>query len=324
MSDSSAIEWTDATWNPTTGCHKISPGCKNCYAKREWTRLSANPKSVYFKRAFEDVAYHTERLDQPIRWKNPRRIFVNSMSDLFDDDVPDQFIADVFAHMAYARQHTFQLLTKRSARMRTLLTSEAFAEQYEDAIALASDVAEGILGRRRDFDQNARLTTDIRAFDPVLPLANVWLGVSVENDEYAGERIPPLLQTPAAVRWISAEPLLGQVNCGMYLSRTNMPGLRLMPGFRDPLPGIDWVVAGGESGPKARPSHPGWFRSLRDQCLAAGVPFFFKQWGEWVSVSEVEGKGDHHHFDDGATVRRVGKQIAGRQLDGREWNEYPQ
>lgn len=170
-------------------------------------------------------------------------------------------------------------------------------------------------------------------------LPNVWLGVSVEDQATADERIPLLLQTPAVVRWISAEPLLGPVHVGLYLSRSNMPGLRMMPGFRDSLPGIDWVVAGGESGPKARPSHPDWFRSLRDQCKAAGVPFLFKQWGEWSPQADtlLNGSIDARLIDKAHTYYgtsagfcpaegtfRFGKKAAGRHLDGVLHDGYPE
>lgn len=308
MSDGTKIEWTDATWNPVTGCAKVSQGCKNCYAERDWKRLSAMPQTVYFGRKFTDVATHNDRLGQPLRWKRPRRIFVNSMSDLFHLDVPDDFIERVFAVMAHAKQHTFQVLTKRPDRMRHV----------------------------------ARYIADING----RPLPNVWLGVSVEDQETADERIPILLDTPAAVRWISAEPLLGPINLHERL---------------------DWVVAGGESGPNARPMHPDWLRSLRDQCNAAGVDFLFKQWGEWHTKAFLTSTGEpvFRQFDsfqhwvnkartwvnggicldkNGAELKnggdmmrarnedrfpvtimhRVGKRAAGRLLDGRTWDEYPE
>lgn len=258
MGDSTKIEWTDATWNPVTGCTKVSQGCKHCYAERDWARMVHLP--AYQGRAFTDVECHPERLYQPIRWKKPRRIFVNSMSDLFYQGVPDEFIAQVFAVMAATPEHTYHVLTKRPERMLALLDDSGFSDLVDDLMHIHTHS------------------------DADWPLPNVWLGVSVEDQATADERIPLLLRTPAVVRWISAEPLLGPVHVGLYLSRSNMPGLRMMPGFRDSLPGIDWVVAGGESGPKARPSHPDWFRSLRDQCKAAGVPFLFKQWGGMVAA----------------------------------------
>lgn len=223
MGDRSQIEWTDATWNPTTGCTKVSQGCKHCYAERIFHR-------PYPGRKFTDVRTHPDRLRQPLSWQRPRRIFVNSMSDLFHEDVPDEFIMQVFFIMAAAGRHTFQVLTKRPRRM---LDWFAWFEACKPA-----------------YDRND-------------PYSNVWLGVSVENQEAADERIPLLRQTPAAVRFLSCEPLLGGMDISPYLRS------------------VDWVIAGGESGPGARPADLAWFRSLRDQCAAAGVPFFMKQmWGE--------------------------------------------
>jgi protein gp37 len=261
MSERSTIEWTDATWNPVTGCTKVSPGCKNCYAERVFKR-------VYPGRSFSQVKVHKDRLLDPSRWRRPRRIFVNSLSDLFHRDISDDNLALIIGVMEHSPQHTFQILTKRPERM---MKSECFG----------------------------------------LPtMSHVWLGVSVEDQKTADQRIPLLLRTPAAVRFVSYEPALEPLDLTAYLT------------CFVPCP-LNWVIAGGESGPGARPSHPNWFRSVRDQCQAAHVPFFFKQWGEWVSVSEVAGPGEHHHFPDGATVRRTGKKLAGRLLDGREWNEYP-
>lgn len=276
----SKIEWTDETWNPVTGCTKVSQGCKHCYAEREWARLSANPKATaYFGRSFGDVQCHPERLEQPLRWKRPRRIFVNSMSDLFHEDVPVDFIAQVFDAMARCPQHTFQILTKRAARMQFLMWSEL------------------------DWK----------------PLPNVWIGVSVEDQSTADERIPLLLQTPAAVRWVSAEPLLGPVD----LEFGEIDIALEKDGFGNSaiLGGIDWVVVGGESGPKARPMHPDWARSLRDQCAAVGVPFLFKQWGEWATGAN--GDYSQHKWVDGSVSYRCGKKASGRLLDGVQHDGYP-
>ncbi len=313
MADKSRIEWTDATWNPVTGCTKVSQGCKHCYAECDWSRMQHLP--AYKGRAFTDVGFHPDRLDQPLRWKNPRRIFVNSMSDLFHESVPDEFVDQVFAVMALAKRHTFQVLTKRPERMLRYFGDA----ETNDRVAWCIDLLE--LDR---LDQGRALVEwdDCVSWPP----PNVWLGVSVEDQATADERIPMLLQTPAAVRWISAEPLLSEVD----LTRsgaietdsvgccTTGTGESFSRGL------VDWVVVGGESGPKARPMHPDWARSLRDQCAAASVPFLFKQWGEYASVSEVEGYGKHHRFADGATVRRVGKKVAGRLLDGELHDEYPE
>lgn len=340
MSDKTGIEWTDATWNPVTGCAKVSQGCKHCYAERDWARLSApRPKpNIYTGRNFTDVRCHLERLDQPLQWRRPRRIFVNSMSDLFHDDVPDQFIADVFGIMAAARQHTFQVLTKRPQRMRDLLLAGCMSRFEADA------------------EETAAIYTD--EWPLQWPLPNVWLGVSVEDQATADERIPLLLQTPAAVRWISAEPLLGPVDLrfGDPLGEDDDSSVGCYPcWWRDAGRhehyigegcgrGIDWVVAGGESGPKARPMHPAWVRSLRDQCAVAGVRFLFKQWGEY-GPAVLDARDDEVEpwriYPDGkrawnATesitpretwpkeiMARVGKKTAGRLLDGKLHDEYP-
>jgi len=318
VSDKSGIEWTQATWNPVTGCTKVSQGCKHCYAERMWTRLSA-PNMPYEGRAFTDVQCHPDRLGQPLRWKKPRRIFVNSMSDLFHEDVPDEFIKRVFTIMADADQHIFQILTKRPERM-------------------CGPIMESIY---------ERLNTQLRAgriSRTVWPLPNVHLGVSVEDQATADERIPLLLNTPAAVRWISAEPLLGCLQLDYLLKQFSGEHRNALTGkthgFYTDYEGssLDWLVVGGESGPKARPMHPDWVRAIRDQCQAAGVPFFFKQWGEWRQRQAGDGNdqprirltdtgqngqdlaatGDNHVW-----MQRIGKKAAGRKLDGHEWSEYP-
>jgi protein gp37 len=234
MGAKSAIEWTDATWNPVTGCTKVSPGCKHCYAERLAAHLQAmgNPR---YRRGFA-VTLHPDQLTLPLRWRQPKRIFVNSMSDLFHEAIPEEFIRQVFMVMAQAHWHMFQILTKRAQRL--------------------ADLAPRL------------------SWPP-----NVWQGVSVENTHYTG-RIAYLQQVSAAVRFLSIEPLLGPIDAL-------------------PLKGIHWVIVGGESGPHHRPIDPAWVRGIRDQCLAAGVPFFFKQWG-------------------GRTAKS-----GGRVLDGRVWNEIP-
>lgn len=234
MADGSSIEWTEATWNPVTGCDQVSPGCAHCYAKtfaERWRGVPGHPYEQGF-----DLRLWPERLEQPLRWKRPRMIFVNSMSDLFHEDIPTDFIVDVFEVMAEADQHTFQILTKRHERM---------AE----------------LAPRLEWP------------------ANVWMGVSIENRRFV-HRADYLREVDAAVRFISAEPLLGPLE-----------GLE--------LDGIDWLIAGGESGPRHRPVRIEWLRELRDRCVDEGVAFFFKQWGG-----------------------RTPKQ-GGRQLDGRQWDQMP-
>ena len=266
MSASTKIEWTGATWNPVTGCAKVSPGCKHCYAESYWPRLQHLP--AYSGRAFTDVRCHADRLDQPLRWKNPRRIFVNSMSDLFHPDVPDDFIDKVFAVMAIEKTHVFQVLTKRPKRMRAYFESLRYGRDADDRgykVIAWADAQFGITSRQ----------VDLIGQTPK-GLQNVWLGVSVEDQATAGERIPLLLQTPAAVRWVSAEPLLGPVTlCLDRLREWNV--LAVQNGQPWAAVSIDWVVVGCESGPKARPMNPDWARSLRAQCAAEGVAFFMKQ-----------------------------------------------
>lgn len=234
MSATTSIEWTDATWNPVRGCTKVSPGCKNCYALRFAERFRGVPGHP-FEWGF-DLRLVPEKLEEPLRWKAPRRIFVNSMSDLFHGRIPVDYIRRVFDVMGRAPQHQFQVLTKRSARL----------------MELAGE----------------------------LPWhANVWMGVSVENQRYAA-RARDLAQVPSHVRFLSIEPLIGPI-----------PNL--------PLDGIHWVIVGGESGWRRRPIEQAWVREIRDQCEARGVPFFFKQWGGRFPKS------------------------GGRELDGREWSEFP-
>lgn len=242
MSDDSKIEWTDATWNPVTGCTKVSPGCDHCYAETFAERWRGVP-GHHFEAGF-DVTLRPERLEQPFGWRNPRRIFVNSMSDLFHDAVPDEFIAQVFATMAQAGWHTFQVLTKRHGRMRSLLSGDRLWKAVED-------VAQGYVR---------------------WPLPNVWLGVSVEDQKRADVRIPALLDTPAAVRFISAEPLLGPVSLWHLIDPKGS-------GVEEPRE-LDWIIAGGESGPGARPCELDWLRALRDQCEWSGSAFFLKQLGK--------------------------------------------
>lgn len=238
MADGSAIEWTDATWNPVTGCTKITAGCDNCYAERfaeRWRGIPSHP----FENGF-DLTLRPDRLDQPLKWKRSRMIFVNSMSDLFHKGVPFSFVDAVFDTMEASDWHVFQVLTKRSSRMRDYLK-----KRYNDRVAPE----------------------------------HIWLGVSVEDAKGAA-RIAHLRSAPAAVRFLSVEPLIGPVG-------------------QVDLSGIHWVIAGGESGPGARVLNIEWARQIRDECAQQGVSFFFKQWGGFRPKS------------------------GGRDLDGREWNEFP-
>ena len=322
MSDKTGIEWTDATWNPVTGCTKLSQGCKNCYAKHQaWPRLSAMPNTVYTGREFEDVMCHPERLDQPLCWTKPRLIFVNSMSDLFHEDVPFEFIASVFWVMSVTTRHTYQVLTKRPQRMLEFFKwvdegAGAFPDDRISDCAPDEIAWKPATGSRSGYDNCG----------PAFPYENVWLGVSVEDQDSADERIPLLLQAPAAVRWISAEPLLGGVNLErVELNGGRFDALRGGPVSAADWPGINWVVVGGESGANARPMHVDWARSIRDQCAAANVPFLFKQWGEWAPYdrSRVDGEALATPCSLDVPMQRVGKKSAGRLLDGVQHDGYP-
>jgi protein gp37 len=253
MSDKTGIAWSDATWNPVTGCTKVSQGCKHCYAEREWARLTANPKATaYYGREFTDIQCHPDRLTEgPIRWRKPRMIFVNSMSDLFHEQVPFEFIDEVFEVINCSPMHTFQILTKRPKRMLEYFQRPEIAWAVEDG-----------------------------------PLDNAWLGVSVEDQATANERIPLLLQTPAAVRWVSAEPLLNKIDLThLELDPFNyynaLTGDTLILG-RTIIPmenTLSWVVAGGESGNSARALDARFLYALVSQCKDAGTPIFVKQLG---------------------------------------------
>lgn len=267
------IEWTDRTWNPVTGCTKVSQGCKNCYAERMYERFNG-------KGSFKNITCHTNRLQQPLSWKTPSMVFVNSMSDLFHEDVPFEFINAVFAVMADVNIHTYQILTKRPKIM---------LEFYE--------------WKAQEFGV------------PWQPSPNVWLGVSVEDQKAADERIPLLLKAPAAVHFLSCEPLLGSI----YLDQ----------GYFLPYYDIKWIIVGGESGPGSRPMHPDWARTLRDQCKYERIPFFFKQWGDYTldvystakkypkSIVKISSKGMSYY------MCKVGKKKSGRLLDGKEHNAFP-
>ncbi|WP_432846023.1 DUF5131 family protein [Amycolatopsis sp. CA-161197] len=347
MSDQSRIEWTDATWNPVTGCTKVSAGCDHCYAETLHERFNG-------KGSFATVTPHPDRLEKPVGWRKPRRVFVNSMSDLFHKDVPDRFIAKVFHTMGTSPQHTFQVLTKRPGRMRALLNSVDFVNLMIDV-----DRKTGFGSTKEKEEEQARLFIA----SPRWPLPNVWLGVSTEDQKWADIRIPALLDTPAAVRWISAEPLLGPVTLNPYWLHgapewgpeyrepTSPTGL-LVQDLVSVKPQLDWVVVGGESGPGARPMHPAWARSLRDQCASANVPFLFKQWGKWCPPAREFGQSPYDHVTnedacqvvsaggellgrpwpgwavqdgtrDAHVMRSYRKTDAGRVLDDRIWDEYP-
>lgn len=281
MSDRSAIEWTGPTWNPVTGCDRVSEGCDRCYALTLAKRLKAmgNPRyqvdgDPRTSGPGFGITLHEDKLLEPLSWRKPVPVFVNSMSDLFHKAVPNEFIARVFAVMSQVPRHIFQVLTKRPGRMASLVGRTKFIEQVQVAAeALHHDTDEMYVQRGS------------------WPLENVWLGTSVENQKWADVRIPKLLETPAAVRFLSCEPLLGPVDLDRAWPRTVHSAAFIHQ--------LDWIIVGGESGHGFRPMDPAWPRALRDQCIHADVPFFFKQVG-------------------GRTPK-----AGGRLLDGREWNEFP-
>ncbi|MGS4947411.1 DUF5131 family protein [Meridianimarinicoccus sp. RP-17] len=315
MSDDSHIEWTDATWNPITGCTMVSAGCTNCYAMGlAATRLRHHPSRAGLTRETGGrhvwtgkVRLNEQWLDQPLRWTKPRMIFVCAHGDLFHEAVPDEWIDRVFAVMSLCPRHTFQVLTKRPERMRAWRT--------ENRITHIMAAAEAEIDRL-GWDSWPASTRAWEAHIDGFP--NVWLGTSIEDQPTADARIPDLLATPAAVRFVSAEPLLGPVD---LTSMERSGGTGLMRPLDGRFRTLDWIIVGGESGPGARPMHPDWARSLRDQCHAAGVAFFFKQWGGWAPASVVI---PHAHLpEDADHMVHAVKKLTGRCLDGRTWDEMP-
>ena len=287
MGGETKIQWTDATWNPVSGCSHVSEGCRNCYAESFARRFQKDFKPWTTPNAAHNVRLHPERFEQPLRWKKPRRVFVNSVSDLFHPNVPSVFIAKVFGAMQTASQHVFQVLTKRPERMRTWI--EWFSTQWLDRGAYPAQYG------------------------------HVWLGVSAEDQPTFDERVPLLLQTLAAKRFVSLEPMLGPINARrIRLTPPKRPEGAIRPiadwDEIDPLEhtainelgiqyriksGIDWVVAGCESGPNRRNADIEWFRSIRDQCVSAATPFFLKQ------------------------IYLAGKKISLPLLDGKKWDQIP-
>lgn len=300
MADHTGIEWSDATWNPCVGCSRVSGGCTNCYPI-PWihNRLSNNPNAK-IRMVYEgltvrhpngnldwsgEVRLIPERLEIPLHWKKPRRIFVNSMSDLFHEKLTDTDIASVLVVCALACHHTYQILTKRPARMREFLNRYSLSDCMDMAVESGAPIPMG-----REISKSITLAMRSIARDPstfpdYFPMPHIWFGVSVEDQKTAESRIPLLLQTPAVVRFTSYEPALGPVD----FTRLRSPGVTWLDclegrehiglGIASGGPHLNLVIAGGESGNGARPAHPDWFRSARDQCQAAGVPFFFKQAG---------------------------------------------
>lgn len=377
MADRSSIEWTDATWNAIVGCSILTPGCTHCYAMGMAARIEAMTAALQAKgqtgaphyigttRKVNGKSIWTGKLAmapdhillEPLTWRAPRRIFVNSMGDLFHEDVPDEWIDKVFAIMALAPQHTFQVLTKRAKRMREYVRN---LPNRDDLVAdQAVEMSRG--------DHRRHVMFAVRN-----PLPNVWLGVSAERQQEADARIPQLLATPAAVRFVSAEPLLGPIDFTkvqrfdeapkefvhalagrFWTDQTGLPKPDpswAYPGrpFSDGGRGLDWIIVGGESGPDARPMHPDWARDIRDDCKNASVSFFFKQWGEWapgecaprmqlrtergatwfneqwIFESITPAVGQSLHRDDAPDVYRFGKRDLTRTLDGIEHNAMPE
>lgn len=296
-----SIEWTRGadgspgmTWNPVVGCTHLSPGCDHCYAATVASRqMQPAHVGLTVGRKWNDtVRLLPERLDEPLKWRKPRKVFVGSMTDLFHRDVPTEFILDVWATMARCPQHTFQILTKRPQRMCEIVNRMCWHEG--DPTPSGPYLSDGY-----DVEPDEYPPTSGE-----LELANGWLGTSIENDRYTW-RADHLRNTWAAVRFLSAEPLLGP-----------LPSLNLTD--------IDWVIVGGESGPGARPMHPDWVRDIRDRCVDAGVAFHFKQWGAWVAEDQAPaGTALTSSFDEESCTWRLGKHAAGRLLDGRTWDEYP-
>lgn len=326
---STGIEWTDETWNPITGCTKVSPGCAHCYAETVADRFWATqyppmcetvterdaagypvPVRSPRPRRFTDVQCHEDRLDQPLHWKRPRKVFVNSMSDLFHESVPDAFIDRVFVVMALAPRHTFQVLTKRAERMRSYCADDATTGRL---VRLVAELTDGIDGVTSTYTNKADGKLGFN-------LPNVWLGVSIENKKTRDQRVPELLQTPAAVKFLSCEPLLEDIASNEVFSTY------FYSGGPDETDRIDWVIVGGESGAGARPFDMDWARSIVHQCRVAGVACFVKQLG---ATPIWNGCGLVANNPKGRMVKDV---IGGREVwllrpsdhKGGDWSEWPE
>jgi protein gp37 len=401
MGITTKIDWCDSTWNPLRGCSHVSAGCDHCYAERMTARFAGPGQPhdglVENGRWTGNVWGVEEHLLDPLKWggileecpqcasigldpmncmpldnghrpgntARPRRIFVDSMSDLFHENVTDEMRDKILVVMILGWRHQYQVLTKRAKAMRDYFIelAENPGDRLEDAACEmdldedtgchVSNFVNGWARWQEMLDDGNPLNGTVRRW----PLPNIWLGVSVENQATADERIPLLLQTPAAMRFVSCEPLLGAVVLpwlGLNSSLSKWKDGDVAPDRYKAAwaaqitggPSIGWVIAGGESGPGARPMHPDWARGLRDQCQAAGVPFFFKSWGEWGRLEDHRGLGwkvgdertgyfsqdapgdyEWHSMgvaSDGQHMLRVGKKAAGRLLDGRAWEQFPE
>lgn len=342
-----AIEWTDVSWGPVIGCARVSPGCDRCYAIPLAHMHASNPNAKIAaasagttRRGPDGVDWTGAvrllhgRLTEPFTWTKPSKAFVNSQADLWYRQVPEDFIALVFAVMALAPEHQFQILTKRPARAGSQLRSRRFADCVDAALTRIAARPDARL--RAGALDLARQHLGNRAADgSMTPLPNVWIGVSVEDQQRATQRLPLLLRTPAAVRWVSAEPMLGAIDLAQAARGTR----RRQSGSTPDLDALHWVVAGGESGrgSAVRPMHPAWPLGLLRQCQAADIPFQFKQWGSW-GTSPLPGgdqnfesrmvlPDDHTPIDPlttaAAPMVRCGKKLAGRRLDGAIWHAWP-
>ncbi len=331
MGANTKIEWTDATWNPLRGCSRVSEGCRNCYAERDALRWSGDGQPFEGLAVLKNghaswtgkVEFIEKHLLDPLRWRPGRpiydaetgkivgrdpaqslRIFVNSVSDLFHESVPDEWIDRIFAVMALCPQHTFQCLTKRPERMLAYMESRSRSASFWKAAVPTGWTLEDFNGIKM----------------VPFPLPNVWLGTSVENQDAADERLPILAKVPCRVRFVSCEPLLGALDITRWISRD---AIRKAGGSWTSEQ-IDWAICGGESGPGARPMNPDWVRSLIQQCAAAGVPFFFKQWGEWAPGSGPDPRKEIPiHSSGTGLMHRAGKKAAGALLDGVEHKAFP-
>jgi len=383
------IAWTEFVWNPMSGCTKLSAGCANCYAADMAKRLKRIQETTGKDLGYGDgfaVTLHPERLEAPLNHKKGVKIFVTSMGDLFHESVPFEFVDMVFAVMALTPQHTYQILTKRPDRMKAYMDSLQKSSgvninvghhygsdiKAQTAGQRVAEIALEISGKHCDYAQQIKWESPEEAAELILPLSNVWLGVTVENQEQADKRIPILLETPAAVRFVSAEPMLSgidlglnQATCscckrspsrwirlantvyselpfskakaevGVYRAVSNKHGalsvetrdglFGIKPGECEYLPSLDWVIVGGETGSNARPMNPDWVKNIQEQCEAANVPFFFKQWGEYATLPSGKSVTGYrsHFWEDGRQAVLVGNKQAGHLIDGIEYREYP-
>jgi protein gp37 len=317
----SKIEWThrpgtkSEVLNPTTGCDKVSAGCRGCYAEVMHRRLKGMGQPKYQQPFLGHVKYWPDELAKPFKWKKPRTVFLNSMSDVFHENVTVQQIAEIYAMMFLTPKHTYIVLTKRSSRAMTVLRSDEFFEQYWAACNRLHSKYIDTLSESLYFEDELR--TDF-------PLENVWQGVSVERQQ-EDMRIDHLALTPARIRVVSYEPAIGPLDLsdkfGLYQLEDGTWHLKVGSRWEG---SPDWVIAGSESGDSARPAHPDWYRTIRDQCAAAGTAFFFKQWGQWAPGETGRlYREETTDWSDGQIMVKVGKHASGNFLDGVQHLEFP-